>query len=278
MSEATAAAKTGDTGTTVAASWHTGLDPEVLGHIQSKGWSLDDPKAVVAEATKAYKNVEKHFGAPPNEMLRIAKPTDEAAWKAMHLKLGAPADPKEYSFDGIKRADGSDLAPAFVDAMRAAMGANFIPKDRAPEITKAIVKHLDDTVAQEAAIRTDAVKTERDALLKSWGTQAEFNRLQAMQGARRLGVGPEDVAKLENVVGYSRIMEMFRKIGAGTTEDTFVEGKTSGTPATTQAAQSRLDELMADKAWAKRLTEGGSAERREFDALTKQISGYVEAA
>jgi len=73
-------------------------------------------------------------------------------------------------------------------------------------------------------------------------------------------------------------MEMFRKIGAGTSEDTFVEDGRLGSPATAANAQERLNELQNDSAWRTRLLAGDAAAKREFFALTEQIAGVVAAA
>jgi len=74
-------------------------------------------------------------------------------------------------------------------------------------------------------------------------------------------------------------MEMFRKVGAGTNEDAYVSGKQGGEFMTTaQTAQTRLNELMANPAWGQKLSHGDPDTRREFDSLTRLISGYVEEA
>ena len=113
-------------------------------------------------------------------------------------------------------------------------------------------------------------------LAASWGTNKEMNHLHAMQGAKRLGITPDAVAALEQQIGYDGVMEAMRKIGAGTTEDTFVEGgKGGGSPATQQSAQARMNELQSDAAWRTRFLNGGVAENREFQQLTMMIAGVA---
>jgi hypothetical protein len=94
-----------------------------------------------------------------------------------------------------------------------------------------------------------------------------------MQGAKRLGLTPDGVAALEGQIGYTNVMEALRKIGAGTTEDTFVEGGHGGSPTTMNGAKARKAELMADKAWAARYLSGGIPERQEMDNLNLLIAG-----
>jgi len=274
MGEAPAAAPAGDTGNQTP--WHAGVDADILGTWQMKHYDLSDPKTVAIEATKAYNNAQQKLGHSPDFMLKL--PTDQndvAGWESVWQRLGAPADPKEYDFSSVKHADGSAPDPALLEAVRQAAAAVRAPKERAGEIANALLKHLDGTKASQAAEAAAKLAAEKAELAKSWGTNAEFNRLTAMQGAKRLGVDEETVAKLENAVGYSKVMEMFRKVGAGTREDTFHEGSrgnAGGFPATAEGAQSRLNELIADRAWGERLTNGDAAARREFDSLTQMIA------
>jgi len=66
-----------------------------------------------------------------------------------------------------------------------------------------------------------------------------------------------------------------RKIGAGTSEDTFVERgtNTNGQVTTREGAISRKAELMKDAAWADRYLKGGQTEKREMDQINIMIDG-----
>jgi hypothetical protein len=256
------------------AAWHEGkADAETVGYWQNRGLKLEDPIAIALDMTKAAREAQKFVGVPPDRLVRLPeKPSDEAGWNAVYQRLGAPADPKEYDFSAVKRADGAVPDAALLDTMRATAAALRVAKDKAPDLANAVVKYLDGQKAETAAVAAAKLATEKADLAKSWGPNAEMNKLQAIQGAKRLGVDPDTVTQLENVVGYAKIMEMFRKIGAGTTEETFVEGGGTGAPVTAGAAQARLNELMNDAAWGKRLLSGDAAAVREFNALTQQVA------
>lgn len=255
--------------------WFDGIDAETIGHWDNKGWKKDDPKALTTELTKAWKGLEKHFGAPADQILRLpAKPDDEAGWAAVRQRLGMPAEAKDYDFSTIKRADGTQIEQGLADSLRAALHKAGTPKDAAPDIVKAVVKNLDDASAAAASARAATLKTERDALTKEWGNNFEFNRLTAMQGAKRLGVDEATVATLENAVGYSKIMEMFRKIGQGTNEDTFVEaGMNNGNPTTMNGAKARIAELKSDPDFIKKYLAGSKKEVDEMNNLIALASG-----
>lgn len=284
------AAGTGDAAAVAAAAaaaaatgagdpWHKGVDAETLGHWQNKGWKVDDPKEIAIAATKQAREAEKFFGVPADQLLKLpkadAKPEDI---KAFWAKLGA-AEAKDIDLSAIKRG-GEALDEGFATAMRDALAAAFVPKDKAVGIAAAVVKALESADTAKTTISAAKLAEERAALDRNWGTNKDFNLLKAMEGARRLG--PEFVKALETAKdgpGYAAIMEGMRKIGMGTTEDTFIErGAAGGTGqgvgvTTREGAAARMAELQSDAAWCKRLTSGDAQAKIEFQALTTMMSG-----
>lgn len=258
--------------------WHQGVDAEILGHWQNKGLALDDPAKIAIEMTKQHRAAEKHFGVPVDRLLKLpaadAKPEEHAAfWQ----RLGAPKEAKEYDFAAIKWADGTELEPGFQDAMRGALAAANVPKDRAGDIVKAVVKYLGDADAAEATIATGKLAEEKAALAKDWGPKFDFNHLQAMEGAKRAGVTPEAVKALEGQVGYAAVMNLFRRIGASSAESVFHEGSGDSTVNTRTGAVARLAELENDKAWGKKLSAGDAATVAEWRSLTALATGEAAA-
>jgi hypothetical protein len=257
-----------------APPWHNGIEAETLGFWQNKGLPLENPKDFAAKLTEQYRSLEKHIGVPADRILRLPeKAEDVAGWDGVYQRLGVPKEAKDYDLTGLKFA-GADLDPAFADAMRAALQKGRVPKDAAAEVAKPILKFLEDADSAELTVATAKLDEEKNALKKSWGPNYDYNHLKAMEGARRLGITPEAVASLEKQIGYSAVMEAMRKIGAGTSEDTWHDGSRGpgGHPTTREGAQSKLNELMNDAAWGKRLTSGDPAARAEWEALTRQIT------
>lgn len=253
--------------------WHDGVEPEVLGHWDNKGWDKSDPKAIALAATKQAREAERHFGVPIDRLLKLpdaaAKPEE---WAAVYQRLGAPKEAKEYDFAGIKFA-GEDLDPGFADAMRASLAAAFVPKDKATAIVQGVVKYLESAEASEATVTAGKIAEEKASLAKNWGPKFDFNHLQAMEGAKRAGVSPEAVKALEGQVGYANVMELFRRIGASGAESVFVEGGGGdGAASTRNGALARLAELEGDKAWGKRFKAGDAAAKAEWNGLMAQIN------
>ena len=267
--------------TTTATPWFDGIDAETLGHWDNKGWKYkDSPKELTIELTKAWKGLEKNFGVPADQLLKLPKDAaDEAGWSAVRQRLGAPKEAKEYDFTNVKYADGRDFDPAMADALRNTLHKAGTPKDAAPEVAKAVAKVISDAETAKTAERTARLQTERAEVQKEWGQNFDFNRLQAMQGAKR-AVGTDEAAQklitsMEEAIGYRATMEFWRKIGAGTSEDTFVDVQKGGTVTTRNGAAARLRELESDPDWAARLVKGDPKARQEMDSLLQQIHGVA---
>lgn len=258
-----------------APAWHEGVAPEVKGFWQNKGLPLDDPKAFGTKLTELYQQAEKFIGAPPDQIVRLPKPDAKPEdIRAYYERLGAPKDAKDYDLSPVKDA-------AIADALRATMHERGVPKDAASSIAATVAKSLENIQTQQSTIDAGKLADQKAALEKNWGGKDsatyQFNHLQAMEGARRLGIAPEAVTALESVIGYDKVMEAMRKIGANTREDTFIERGIGGhgDVTTTEGALARKNELMSDKEWTKRYLAGGAAEKREMDRLNQMIAGVA---
>lgn len=248
-------------------AWHDGIEAETLGFWQNKGYDVTDPKKVAAELTKQYRAAEKFIGVPADQVLKMPKadaPPEEIA--AFRQRLGMPADAKEYDLSAVK-----DTTVA--DALRATAHAAGLSKDAAAAVAASVAKALESKGTTDSVVQAAKLAEEKSALTKSWGDKYNFNLLQANEGARRSGITPEAVKAMENQVGYAAVMEHFRKIGANTSEGTFVEREGGGGAGVTtrEGAMSRKAELMADPAWGKRFTSGDAEARREYDRLNAMI-------
>jgi hypothetical protein len=255
-----------------ATPWHAGLDAELIGHAQNKGWKLDDAKEAFGAAAKVARDLEKHFGAPPDRLVKLpaadAKPEDIRAY---YERLGAPKEAKDYDLSAVKDA-------TIAEQLRASMYERGVSKDAASTIAATIAKALESKATSESTVNVQKLEEQKAALRANWGDKFDFNHLQAIEGARRLGIAPEAVKALEGVIGYDKVMDAMRKIGVGTKEDTFVErgpGGAAGDVTTREGAVARKSELMADVAWADRYLKGGAAEAREMTRLNTLIDGVA---
>lgn len=255
-------------------AWHTGLDAELLGHIQNRGWQEKTAAEVAVEAARAHREAERHIGIPANQLLRLPKDaTDEAGWKAVWQRLGMPADAKDYDFKTIKTAAGTEIDAGLDALMREVATTAHLPKDTAPRVADLVVKHLD---AREAAAKTEAdaaLAAERIALDKSWGANKTANLLAAQQGAKAMGLDPEVVSALEKATGYAKTMEALRQVGVKIGEDKFITGGgPAGGPMTVEQAAAKKADLLATPDFAKRFLAAEPAAVREMTALDTMIT------
>jgi len=262
------------------APWHANLDPDIKTYALQKGYDLSDPAKAFVYAAKGHIEAQKFLGVPPQQLLRLpADVNDEAGWNAIYQRFGKPLDKSGYDLSKVKFADGTDLDAPFAEFMREKAFELHLPTTSAAALTQAFVGYMEQSDRRELEGHTAKLAEEKALLAKEWGANYEYNRQMAVTGAQKLRVSQEDVNALEKVVGYGRVMEMFRKVGSGSSEDAFVSGKQGGEFMTSaQSAQARLIQLQENPEWRAKLAAGDPGARAENEQLCKVISGYVEEA
>jgi len=258
-----------------AASWLTGLDAELTGVAQTKGWH-DKPADVVArDVLKAYREAERFIGAPADKILRLPTEGDAAATKAFWQRLGAPDDPSKYDFSSIKFSDGSELDAGFTDHVRAVAAELNLPVETARRVAEGFVKFLDQ--AEGSSVTENAAKVQADqaALDASWGANKEQNLFVAKRAAAAAGVSDEEFKALQSTPGGAKMLEMFRFFGSKMGEDKFIDGEGRGPQgaATREQAVAERASLMKDEAWVKRYLAGDTEANRKMMGLNALIVG-----
>lgn len=254
--------------------WYDGkADAETIGYWQNRGWADKAPDVVALEATKAAREAQGYVGVPADRLVKLpADQNDAAGWQAVWQKLGAPQDGK-YDFANIKFADGTDLDEKFTGAMAAAFAAQHLPANQARATTEAFVKFMDSVEKDEAAQQALRVATQKQTLQQNWGQNFEANKFIAGQAAQKLGFTPEQVQAFENMVGYDKVMEMFRAVGQTMGEGRYIAGGGPGQngPMTMEQAKARLSELKADVNFRQRYFNKDAAAVKEMNDLQTLI-------
>jgi hypothetical protein len=273
------------------AAWHAGLDAEIIGLAQNKGWDLTDPVKAFTAATGAYGGAQKLIGLPPDKVMRMPEPSSEpAVLDAFWQRLGAVKDAKEIDFSSIKDAAGNPISEKLADALRATAVAGRIPKDAVLATAAAVQKHFDAEAAAAATIRAGSVLEEQTALDRSWGANKAANMFIANQALEKLAAAanmPLDKAKsawdaLTKIggIGAAASLEMLHVMGRRMGEDKYVAGGGAGggngLPMTREAAQAEITALKADEGFRKRLLAGDREANNQWTALHK--IGYAVAA
>lgn len=274
------------------AAWHAGLDAEIVGVAQQKGWDMSDPVKAFAAATGAYGGAQKLIGVPPEKVLRMPEASaDAATLDAFWQRLGAVKEAKDIDFSAIKGADGKPLDEKLADVLRSTAVTARAPKDVVLSVAQAMQKHIDDQAAAANTIRSGQIAADKEALKNSWGANAERNLFVANQAIEKLAQAinmPLDKAKaavdaLTKVggIGATDVMNMMYEMGKRMGEDRFVSnGGTGGSnmPMTREAAQGEIAALKGDPVFTKRYLEGGVDEGKRMAALHKIAHGQQQAA
>lgn len=257
------------------ADWRTGLDADLLGHVANRGWDKLKADEVAQQAVKAHREAEKLIGVPAEQVLRLPKDAnDKDGFARIFKALGVPEDPKTYDFTGVKTEAGIVIAPELAEKVRGIAATLHLPPAAAIDMAKAVLAIQTEGPAKAVAEYAVKLAQEKDALAKNWGANAGVNKIVAENAAQKLGVTVEEIKALESSVGYARVMEMFRNIGARIGEDKFVnQGQGGGNNAmTAEQAQAKLDALGRDAEWMKRYDAGDVTAMAEFDNLTKLVT------
>lgn len=250
--------------------WFDGADAELVGHLKNKGWDTKPANEVALTAVKAHREAEKFIGAPADKLIRLpTEASDEKGWNDVWAKLGAPADKSGYDFTSIKDAAGAARTGAVIDAAREIAAELHLPKDVATRLADRFVKFTDAQATETKSVNEAKLVEQRAALDKNWGANAAVNREIAKTAATKLGVPPEAVTALESVIGYDKVMEMFRTVGVQMGEARFIQDPQN--PSTNimskDQARARINELKADEAYVTSYLAGDAAKVREMGAL-----------
>ena len=247
------------------------FDADTQGAFKNHGWDTKTPAEAAAAALKSFRDAEKFIGIPKDRVVAWPKDaTDEAGWKSVRARLGVPEDSKGYDFKDIKQKDGADLDPQFTEAMSSAFLKTGVPKDAAPELTKAVVAFMEKAGEAEAAESSARLATERASLAKDWGANMEPNKFIATQAAVKLGLTPEVVNALENAAGYKATLNALLKMGQMMGEDKFVANPNSAIQGvmSREQAVATYNERKQDAAWVAKVNSGDFKAMEEWRALT----------
>lgn len=281
-------------GGTGSPAWHANIAPEIKDFWAAKKYDLSDPAKLVDVVTRGYQNAEKFMGVPSEDLLRVPKPNaDTNEINNFWNRIGVPKEAKDYDFANIKLSDGSELDPAFADAMRASLHSNRVAKENAPNIIRDVVKHLEANDKAALAESTAEIQKQEEALRTNWGNRYAYNLQVAKDALDRIG-GASGLTKeqidqgwdaLSKVggIGASYAMEMLRAIGARMGEAPFVSGGMqpggdNNAVMSREGARARIAEIQRDDAQRGRILAGDAAANREWTQLHKILTGVQTTA
>lgn len=250
----------------VAPDWKAGLNPEIKGYVELKGFQ--SPEAMA----DSYRNLEKLQGHPAEKILKLpdvfyddkGKMTPEG--KAVYERLGAPKEAKDYNLPAPK--EGGD--PKLLDHFKNTFLEAGIPKDAAKKIIEGMNQYFDQASESAKTIATNEFNNQTNQLKTEWGSAYEQNERIAKEAVRVMGMTKDQVAALASGLGHKETMKLFHKLGTSTAEAPFVGGKNPNNIMEPATAQSKIAELKADKDFSAKLLAGDVGAKQIWAAVHEQ--------
>lgn len=194
-------------------------DADDIGWIQNKGYDS------VGALLKATRGLEKHFGVPADQIIKMPGADDPDGMRDVWTKMGCPPEPKDYVFDA---PEGTELNDGLVDSWRAFAHENGLPSGTATDAFKWYNEQqgLAQTALDEA--KETAFQAEVVELKNACGAKYDEVVDLADRAALTLGLSDEEFSNLTATAGVKRVTEMFAKIGGMMSEDNLAEGSSRG--------------------------------------------------
>lgn len=266
------AAPAGDTG-----PWYKGTDDRIVGTWQNTfPQHINDPKELAKAATTSWLEAQKLLGAPADQLIRMPRSDDPAGMAALHKRLGRPDAATDYA---LKDHKGADLDPTTAEAFRNAAHKANLSKEAAATLAAEMAKFGEAQAANAQAEYDGKIAQAKTELVKNWGSNFAPFKEMAKAGAAALGFDREMVDALEKTVGYAKVMEALRKVGATTKEGQFVNGgqhgQAVGGAMTLEQAKAKLADLRADASWRTRFYNNEAGAKRELEQLEHIIAAAM---
>jgi hypothetical protein len=235
-------------------NWYEGADPELVGHIQNKGW--DDP----IKAAKAHRELEKAFGKG-----KIALPEDDASDEEMnkfYSKLGRPESADKYE---LKKADGVEVNADFESQFKNwAFDAGLNLKQTQKLFDKAL-EFSQSAVASQGSDMEQLSLDGKKVLETDWG--AEFNnKIEAAKRALK-NYGVKNITTDDFMVN-PELLKIISDAGQKYMEDNLHNGDGNNIGGmTAEQARARKDELLSDEKYKTSYLGGDKKKVAEINKL-----------
>lgn len=250
-----------------AAQWFDSFqNAELKGWVQAAG-----VQGAEQAASKAW-NLEKMMGAD-RAGRTVVLPVDQSdpkAWEPVYEKLGRPATADAYKLDIPEGADAG-----FAKTAATWFHGAGLTQSQAQNVTKAWNDHIAQATSAQQAADAASLQAEHAALAKDWGTgpAADAQKEMGRRAAQKLGLDETAIGALEKVVGFSKVMKAFAKMGElmgeGRTEGLGDGGSFGMTP---EAAIAQRARLMSDREFGKRYVAGDASAQEQMRRLDEIIA------
>lgn len=247
-----------------AATWHSSFDDETKGWLGNRGLDKLDGEKALPELVKTARNAEKLLGVPADQIIRMPKDGDPAAFRTAMMKLGLPEKADMYELP-VPEGDSGEFAKT---------AAAWFHEAGAPKgVAQKIAAKWNEFIAGQAKANTEAqtikIAENEAALKREWGPAYEARLTAAGQIATKLGLPDDATAVLREKLGAAGLAKFVFALGEKLGEANFVsgDGMQFGGTMTPAQAQAKIAQLRGDKDWTARYLKGNTPELEEMRKL-----------
>ena len=255
----------GQTAAPATVEWTAGLNPDIAGYVQNKGWKA--PTDVI----EGYRNLEKYHGVPAEKLLRLPdfNKADKVEMDQFYSKLGRPMDASKYSID-VPEGQSTEMA----DWARNVFYEAGLTDSQAAKISKQWNEYAGGMKNNMEAGFQERIASEDRALRQEWGQAYDQELGVAKHAAKALGINADKIDALESSLGHAETLKFLNQIGKRLGEDKFVGNGSqgSGFKMTPAAAQAQINALRNDKEFIAKYVAGNAEARAEMNRLHEMLS------
>ncbi len=272
VSDAPAATTPAPTGGTAASqptsfSWDAvTLSPEMKQLVSDRQWKDVD------SALTSYRNLEKLTGVPPDQIIKLPKDNDKAAWDSVYNRLGRPETPDKYALplpEGDK-GEFANVAKTWFHEAGVSQGA-------ATKLAEKWNGYVTEAMKAEQAKVAEQQQISINELKQAWGGDYDKRAQVVDRAAETFGMNQDQLSALKQVLGPKGAMEFLYNVGSKVAiEDKTPVGMNGQGPMgamTQEQAQAKLAQLRADKTFASMFVSKDPKQqmeaREQIDRLAK---------
>ena len=232
-------------------------NPDLRGFAELKGWQ--SPEDAVSSVANLEKIIDAEKAGKTLVMPDFNNP-DEV--NKFFDKLGRPANVKDYD---IKAPEGD--TSGFADAMAQVMHEKGLTKEQAQSLYGKYNEVAQAAAERQAQARLQQSENEMKSLFNEWGINKDANVELTRRVTNALGLDTNTLDGLESALGSKGLMNLLHKIGNGMGEERFAGNAATPLAMSKEGAGAKIQQLMADQDFTKRLMAGDSKAKNEWSML-----------
>jgi hypothetical protein len=242
------------------APWYQEFPEDVRGFVENKGWKGP------TDAISGYINLEKFLGADKaGRGLVLPKDENSPEWDQVYDRLGRPKSPADYKLP-IPDNDTGEFAKVAAETFHK-LG---LTSKQAAALTEWYNTESQEKLGAQMEQSFQKSEVELSELQREWGPQFDANVAAGQRAAAALGIDPDTLSKIENVVGTKQLLKAFTDIGKMMAEDSFVEGEgNTKFGVSPEAARARIRDLQSDREWTSKYLGGNADAKAEMQRLMR---------